>query len=233
MNVAIIIFPGSNCDHDAEYCFKEILNCNITSVWHKETALPSNIDFVFIPGGFSYGDYLRSGAIARFSPIMADVVKFANKGGYVMGVCNGFQVLTECHLLPGALIRNAGLQFICKMAELRVETTDSSYTANLKKHEILRIPIAHGEGNYTCDRSTLKELEDNDLIAFKYCDSNGKISEESNPNGSIANIAGIFNQNKNVLGMMPHPERAMETDLGSSDGVKLFQSTLKNMLSYK
>ena len=232
MNIAIIIFPGSNCDHDAQHCFKDILKCNIVSVWHKESSLPKGIDFVFIPGGFSYGDYLRSGAIARFSPIMADVVRFANQGGFVMGVCNGFQVLTESHLLPGALIRNAGLQFVCKTTKLRVETTDSPYCSELSKNQILRIPIAHGEGNYTCDANKLKELEDQDLIAFKYCNENGEITAESNPNGSISNIAGIYNKNKNVLGMMPHPERAVEAELGSSDGIKLFKSSLQNMMQY-
>lgn len=230
MNVAIIIFPGSNCDHDAEHAFKKILGCEVKTVWHKETKLPK-VDLVFVPGGFSYGDYLRSGAIARFSPIMAEVVAFAKSGGYVMGVCNGFQILTEAHLLPGALIRNAGLKFVCDMTNLRVESTDSVFTAELEQGNILRIPIAHGEGNYTCSSETLKELEDNDCIAFRYTDTNGSINHLFNPNGSTSAIAGIVNKSKNVLGMMPHPERAVESELGSADGLKLFKSILNNLVT--
>lgn len=223
----IIVFPGSNCDHDAHYVAGNILQQNARLIWHKEGSL-GDVDVVILPGGFSYGDYLRCGAIARFSPIMKDVVRFAKSGGIVIGICNGFQILTEAGLLPGALLRNKSLQFICRTVPLRVETTSSRFTNQCKQGEVLHIPIAHGDGNYFADEETIRHLEDNGRVLFRYCDDDGNVTPEANPNGSINNIAGIMNEEGNVLGMMPHPERASDRVLRLTDGLKIFSSALNS-----
>lgn len=223
----IIGFPGSNCDHDAHYVAGNILQQNARLIWHKEGSL-GDVDVVILPGGFSYGDYLRCGAIARFSPIMKDVVRFAKSGGIVIGICNGFQILTEAGLLPGALLRNKSLQFICRTVPLRVETTSSRFTNQCKQGEVLHIPIAHGDGNYFADEETIRHLEDNGRVLFRYCDDDGNVTPEANPNGSINNIAGIMNKEGNVLGMMPHPERASDRVLRLTDGLKIFSSVLNS-----
>lgn len=224
----VVVFPGSNCDHDAYHALKHVMNSDVKFLWHKETDL-SGVDFLIVPGGFSYGDYLRSGAIARFSPIMQEVVKFAEKGGPVMGICNGFQILLEAGLIPGAMMHNEKLKFVCKNVFIRVESTNSLFTAGLKEGSVLDIPVSHGEGNYFIDDAGLKSLQDNDQILFRYCDKNGKLTEEANFNGSIDHIAGITNEQRNVLGMMPHPERAMEKLLGSEDGKPIFESILNSL----
>lgn len=225
----VIVFPGSNCDHDAYHAIKHVMNADVKFLWHKDTDL-SDIDFLIVPGGFSYGDYLRSGAIARFSPILQEVVKFAEKGGPVMGICNGFQILLESGLLPGAMMHNQDLRFVCKNVFIRCESTDSLFTGSLKKGQLFDIPVSHGEGNYFIEADGLKSLQDNDQILFRYADKEGKLSEASNFNGSVDHIAGICNDGRNVLGMMPHPERAMEKILGSEDGKPIFESVL-NALS--
>ena len=217
MKAAVIVFPGSNCDTDCFHALKDVMRQQVDFVWHKEKNLPK-VDLVVVPGGFSYGDYLRTGAIARFSPAMESVAKHAEEGRQVIGICNGFQILLEAGLLPGAMLRNNSLSFICKAVDLRVENTDTSFTAKMKKGETLRIPIAHGEGNYFCDDDTLKKLQDKSQIIFRYVE---------NPNGSRDDIAGICNEKRNVLGMMPHPERASEEILASSDGKKIWESLLK------
>lgn len=204
------------------------MNQKVEFLWHKETNL-DGVDVVVLPGGFSYGDYLRSGAIARFSPIMNEVVRFAERGGLVMGICNGFQVLVESGLLPGALLRNAKLKFVCRQVYLRTETTETPFTSALKQGQILKVPIAHGDGNYYADEATLKNLEDNDRIVFRYSTLAGEITKEANPNGSILNIAGIVNKNRNVLGMMPHPERASEQILGSASGAMILKSVIESL----
>lgn len=224
----VVVFPGSNCDHDAYHALKHVMNSDVKFLWHKETDL-SGIDFLIIPGGFSYGDYLRSGAIARFSPIMQKVVKFAEKGGPVLGICNGFQILLEAGLIPGAMMHNEKLKFICKNVFIRVESTDSLFTRGLKKGQVLDIPVSHGEGNYFIDDDGLKSLQDNDQILFRYCNAEGKLTKKANFNGSIDHIAGITNTQRNVLGMMPHPERAMEKLLGSEDGKPIFESILNSL----
>lgn len=224
----VVVFPGSNCDHDAYHAMKHVMNSDVKFLWHKETDL-SGIDFLIVPGGFSYGDYLRSGAIARFSPIMQEVVKFAEKGGPVMGICNGFQILLEAGLIPGAMMHNEKLKFVCKNIFMRVESTDSLFTSGLQKGQVLDVPVSHGEGNYFIDDDGLKSLQDNDQILFRYCDENGSLTEEANFNGSIDHIAGITNELRNVLGMMPHPERAMEKLLGSEDGKPIFESILNSL----
>ncbi|WP_421773223.1 phosphoribosylformylglycinamidine synthase subunit PurQ [Gracilimonas sp.] len=224
----VVVFPGSNCDHDAYHAMKHVMNCEVKFLWHKDTDL-SGIDFLIIPGGFSYGDYLRSGAIARFSPIMQEVVKFAEKGGPVMGICNGFQILLEAGLIPGAMMHNQKLKFVCKNVFIRCETMDSLFTSSLEKGGVFDIPVSHGEGNYFIDQAGLKSLQDNDQILFRYCDANGDLTEEANFNGSIDHIAGICNEGRNVLGMMPHPERAMEKILGSEDGKPIFESILNSL----
>lgn len=224
MKTRIVVFPGSNCDHDAYYAVKHVLGESDTEyVWHKEESIGKNVDLVILPGGFSYGDYLRTGAIARFSPVMKDVIRYANDGGTVLGICNGFQVLCETGLLPGALIRNAELKFCCMQVNLRVENSVTHHTNELRPGEVLRIPIAHGEGNYIADPEVLDELERNNQVVFRYCDPTGAITEAANPNGSLNNIAGIINKHHNVLGMMPHPERACEAALGSADGLKILR----------
>jgi phosphoribosylformylglycinamidine synthase I len=225
MKFGVVVFPGSNCDKDMIYVLESILKQEVVSLWHKDTDLQS-CDFIVLPGGFSYGDYLRSGAIARFSPIMEKVIEFANKGGYVMGICNGFQILCESGLLPGALLHNNNQKFICKNVNLAVQTTDSAVTNQMQEGQNLLIPIAHGEGRFFADENTLKVLNDNNQILFRYCDQDSKVTDESNPNGAVQNIAGICNANRNVFGMMPHPERASDMELSNTDGRQLFESIL-------
>lgn len=223
MKVGVVTFPGSNCDYDAYAAVRHVLGEQVDFLWHKSEDLAGS-DLIILPGGFSYGDYLRSGAIARFSPIMKKVVAFADSGGLVMGICNGFQVLTESGLLPGALIRNRSLRFSCKYVNLRVENNATSFTNTCDKGEVLRIPIAHGDGNYYNFDGDIETLEKTGRVVFRYVDANGEPTDISNPNGSINNIAGIVNKEGNVLGMMPHPERAVESILGSGDGLKVFES---------
>ena len=225
MKFAVIVFPGSNCDHDMYYALKNGVGAAADFVWHKEGSL-AGYDAVVLPGGFSYGDYLRAGAIARFSPILKEVVQAANKGKLVLGICNGFQILTECDLLPGALQRNRDLRFICKYVHIRTEINSARFTNKLDSGQVLKIPIAHNEGSYFIDENGLKALNENNQIVFRYCSSDGKVTDADNPNGSIQNIAGIINKEGNVLGMMPHPERAMESLLGSKDGRFIFESMI-------
>ena len=224
MKFGVVIFPGSNCDNDIIFAIQNTIGQKVVELWHKDQDL-QNCDVIFLPGGFSYGDYLRSGAIAKFSPIMKEVINFAENGGYLIGICNGFQILTESGLLPGALLHNTNNKFICKNVYLKVNNHNSLIT-NQCNGQAIKIPIAHGEGRFFADDITLEELEKNNQIIFKYCDKNGNVSDESNPNGSLANIAGICNKNKNVFGMMPHPERAADPLLSNVDGVNLFKSIL-------
>ncbi len=224
MKYGVVIFPGSNCDRDTLYAIEHVMGEAVVPLWHKDRVLPSDLDCIILPGGFSYGDYLRPGAIARFSPIMQEVKRFADRGGYVLGICNGFQILTEAQLLPGALLQNASLRFICRSVFLRVETVDSPFTAAATTGQVLRIPIAHADGRYYIDPDGLKALEDGDQILFRYATPDGEITEAANPNGSLGNIAGIVNRHRNVCGMMPHPERAVEALLGSEDGKVVFES---------
>ena len=224
MKFGVVIFPGSNCDKDIIFAIQNTIGQQVVELWHKDQDL-QNCDVIFLPGGFSYGDYLRSGAIAKFSPIMKEVINFAQNGGYLIGICNGFQILTESGLLPGALLHNTNNKFICKNVYLKVNNHNSLIT-NQYNGQAIKIPIAHGEGRFFADDITLEELEKNNQIIFKYCDKNGNISDDSNPNGSLANIAGICNKNKNVFGMMPHPERAADPLLSNVDGVNLFKSIL-------
>jgi len=226
MKFGVLVFPGSNCDHDTYNVIAEIAHQPVNFLWHDSEDL-QNVDAVIVPGGFAYGDYLRTGAIARFSPVMQAVRRFADGGGMVLGICNGFQILAEAGLLPGALMRNAGLKYICKQVHLRTETTNSAFTNGLRPGEVLQIPIGHMEGNYYCDAETLRELQSEDRIAFRYCTPSGKITAEANPNGSLDNIAGILNARRNVLGMMPHPDRSSESLLGSADGLKIFNSMVE------
>ena len=221
MKIAIIVFPGSNCDHDSFNVFKNILDIPVEFVWHKETDL-KNFDGMIIPGGFSYGDYLRSGAIAKFSPIMHSIIQASKVGKPIIGICNGFQILIEANLLPGSLIINSGVKFLSKSIKLQVVTNDSIFTKLYDKGQHLQMPIAHKQGNYIADEKTIKDLEDNNCIIFKYIDGN--------PNGSINGIAGLINKNRNILGMMPHPERAAENILGSKDGLNLFKSMIESIL---
>ncbi|HVF50994.1 MAG TPA: phosphoribosylformylglycinamidine synthase subunit PurQ [Pyrinomonadaceae bacterium] len=223
MKFGVIVFPGSNCDHDAYHVISKHVGQPVSFIWHQDTDL-ADFDAVIIPGGFSYGDYLRAGALARFSPVMKSVKEFAARGGFVLGICNGFQILCEAGLLPGALIRNRDLHFICRHINVRVETADTPYTFELERGSVLRLPIAHAEGNYVCDDETLAELRAQDRIVFRYCDPRGEITDEANPNGARDSIAGICNRERNVLGLMPHPERACEDLLGSSDGRDIFRS---------
>lgn len=224
MKFGVVIFPGSNCDKDIIFAIQNTIGQQVVELWHKDQDL-QNCDVIFLPGGFSYGDYLRSGAIAKFSPIMKEVINFAENGGYLIGICNGFQILTESGLLPGALLHNTNNKFICKNVYLKVNNNNTLIT-NQYNGQAIKIPIAHGEGRFFADDITLEELEKNNQIIFKYCDKNGNISDDSNPNGSLANIAGICNKNKNVFGMMPHPERAADPLLSNVDGVNLFKSIL-------
>jgi phosphoribosylformylglycinamidine synthase len=225
MKFGVVTFPGSNCDQDMIDVLKDILGQQVVNLWHKDHNL-QGCDFVVLPGGFSYGDYLRSGAIARFSPIMQEVVAHANKGGYVMGICNGFQILCEAGLTPGALLHNNNQKFICKNVFLKPQTTSTLLTRHLDQNKALKIPIAHGEGRYFTDADTLKQLNDNQQIMFRYCDEVGNITDEANPNGSLENIAGVTNKTKNVFGMMPHPERAADSVLSNEDGKLIFESIL-------
>lgn len=231
MKFGVVIFPGSNCDHDMLHVLSEVFGQDVREIWHKETELKdfTEEDWVVLPGGFSYGDYLRSGAVASFSPIMESVKSFAGRGGKVLGVCNGFQVLCESKLLPGALLRNRNQKFMCKNVHLKVATTDSLVTNQYQKDQVIEIPIAHAEGRYFCDESTLNTLKANDQILFKYCSSEGMVTDDHNVNGSIDNIAGITNGARNVFGMMPHPERASENILGNTDGRRLFESILNTV----
>jgi phosphoribosylformylglycinamidine synthase len=230
MKVGVVIFPGSNCDQDAIYAFENQFGCETVKLWHKDHDL-QGVDLVFLPGGFSYGDYLRSGAIARFSPIMQNVIEFAGKGGLVMGVCNGFQILCESHLLPGALLHNNNQKFNCKNVYIKPETNNSLITSELSLGKAYQIPVAHGEGRFYCDEATMAELKNNDQILFSYCDANGQVSDEANPNGSLNHIAGICNKGRNVFGMMPHPERVIDPELYNTDGRGLFESLLKASLT--
>ena len=228
MKAAVIVFPGSNCDTDCFHVLRDVMKTPVEFVWHKEATLPET-DLVVLPGGFSYGDYLRTGAIARFSPAMEAVQKHAAEGRYVIGICNGFQILLEAGLLPGAMLRNKTLSFICKPIWLRTENTHTAFTRNLKKGQTLQIPIAHGEGNYFCEDQTLKRIQDNEQIIFRYSSEKGEVKEDFNPNGSRDNIAGIVNEQGNVLGMMPHPERASEEILSGVNGKKIWESLLETI----
>jgi phosphoribosylformylglycinamidine synthase subunit PurQ / glutaminase len=230
MKFGVLVFPGSNCDHDTFHVIAEVAHQPVTFLWHDSDDL-GGVDAVLVPGGFAYGDYLRTGAIARFSPVMQAVQRFAAEGGPVLGICNGFQILTEAGLLPGALMRNAGLKYICKQVHLRVETADSPFTNQLTRGEVLKIPIGHMEGNYFCTADELRALETEDRIAFRYSTLEGKVTPKANPNGSLGNIAGILNAGRNVLGMMPHPDRSSEKILGSADGWKIFSSMVETLTS--
>jgi phosphoribosylformylglycinamidine synthase len=230
MKFGVIIFPGSNCDHDAYWTIEHVAKQPVTFLWHDSHDL-QDCDAIIVPGGFAYGDYLRTGAIARFSPVMDSVRKFAGDGGLVIGICNGFQILCESGLLPGALTRNLGLKYVCKPVHVRVENDQTPFTNACQKGQVLTIPIGHMEGNYFCDADTLAQLKGEDRIVFRYADSSGEITDESNPNGSIENIAGICNAGRNVLGMMPHPERSAEPELGGTDGFKVFQSMVGALVS--
>lgn len=229
MKAAVIVYPGSNCDRDMFVAVRDITGKEPEMVWHQESSLPSGLDLILLPGGFTYGDYLRCGAIAAKSPIMKEIIAAAEKGTHILGVCNGFQVLVETGILPGALMRNHSLQFICKDVYLKPENTDTPFTKQYSKDQAIRIPIAHHDGNYVADEKTLTELEENDQIAFRYVNENGQRSKESNPNGSQQDIAGIFNRRKTILGMMPHPERAVNPLNGGDDGVGLFKSLLETL----
>jgi len=226
VKVGVIVFPGSNCDRDCFYVVKEVLKEEVSYVWHQEDAL-DEFDCLILPGGFSYGDYLRAGAIARFSKVLNSVKKFADKGKIVIGICNGFQVLLESGLLPGAMLRNKNTHFICRYVYVRVESNRSPFTNLCREGQVLKIPIAHNEGNYYIENSRLSELKSNKQVVFRYCDKEGKVSLDSNPNGALYNIAGISNREGNILGMMPHPERCSESILGSQDGLLIFKSVVK------
>jgi phosphoribosylformylglycinamidine synthase I len=228
MKFGVIQFPGSNCDQDPFWVLESVAKQAVTYLWHESHDL-ENCDAVIVPGGFSYGDYLRTGAIARFSPVMESVKKFAENGGPVLGICNGFQILCEAHLLPGALMRNAGLKYICRSVHVRVETSETPFTQSLKQGEVLEIPIGHMEGNYFCDPDTLKELQNQNRVVFRYSTKDGQITSAANPNGSLDNIAGICNEGRNVVGMMPHPERSSENAMGCADGLKIFESLVGSL----
>ncbi|MBT5373046.1 MAG: phosphoribosylformylglycinamidine synthase subunit PurQ [Rhodospirillaceae bacterium] len=226
MKAAVIVFPGSNCDRDIAVSLETAMGAPPAMVWHGDADIPK-VDLIVVPGGFSYGDYLRSGAMAAHSPVMGEVKARADKGVPVLGICNGFQILTECGLLPGILMRNASLKFICRDVYLRVESNDSLFTSAYGKDDVIRIPMAHHDGNYFSDEATIERLEDNGQVAFRYCDETGAITTDANPNGSLRNIAGIYNETKTVLGMMPHPERLAETLLGGTDGRPMFDGLVE------
>ena len=228
MKCAVVVFPGSNCDHDCYHILKHVFDLDAEFVWHKEDGPLDRFDLVVLPGGFSYGDYLRAGSIAKFSPVMKSVLDYAETGGRVLGICNGFQILVESGLLPGALLHNRSQKFICKNVHVRVETTDTPFTSQCSPERVLQIPIAHHQGSYFADEVTLKKLNDKGQIALRYCDANGETSEESNPNGSLDNIAGITNEKKNVLGMMPHPERCADPLWPCIDGQEIFKSLIQS-----
>ncbi len=223
--VGVVVFPGSNCDYDVYHVVKKVLNLNAEYIWHKDTSI-RDYDAIVLPGGFSYGDYLRAGAVARFSPVMQEIIRHAKAGKPLIGICNGFQVLLEAELLPGALITNTSLRFKCEDVYLKVANSNTIFTRDYKQGQVIKMPIAHYTGNYFAREDVFKELQDNDSIVFQYCDANGKVNDEANPNGSVHNIAGIINKEKNVLGMMPHPERACEPLLGSDEGLGVFTSIL-------
>ncbi|MGF7082347.1 phosphoribosylformylglycinamidine synthase subunit PurQ [Mucilaginibacter sp. UYCu711] len=225
MKFGVVIFPGSNCDEDIIHVLDKIMGQQVVRLWHKDHDL-QGADFIILPGGFSFGDYLRSGAIARFSPIMEQVIQFANNGGYVLGICNGFQILTEAGLLPGALLHNNNRKFICRNIYMKPQTSNTLLTAQIDPQRALKIPIAHGEGNYFADADVLKSINDNDQVLFRYCDEAGNITTDANPNGSIENIAGVTNITRNVFGFMPHPERAADPILANEDGLAIFESIL-------
>ena len=229
MKFGVVVFPGSNCDHDAFYAIGNVLRRPVEFIWHQSQDL-ANCDAIILPGGFSYGDYLRTGAIARFSPVMKSVEKFANSGGMVLGVCNGFQILCEAGLLPGAMMRNSRLRFICRHLHIRVEQTDTPFTNAAQKGQILNIPIAHSDGNYNCDEATLAELEKNRQVIFRYTTPDGSDDNAGNPNGAVHNIAGVCSRERNVAGLMPHPERAVESVLGSNDGLVIFRSMVEALI---
>ncbi len=224
----VVVFPGSNCDHDTYYVLRKIIDVDVVFLWHKQTSL-EGCNIIILPGGFAYGDYLRTGAVARFSPIMTEVIRFANNGGYVFGICNGFQILLEAGLLPGVMIRNESLNFVCKDIYLKIENSNTVLTKGITNKSLLKIPIAHGEGNYFTDEKTLGELEDNHQIVFRYSTIDGSVNSQANPNGSISNIAGIMNKKGNVFGMMPHPERSSDPVLGKTDGSLMFNSLVNNI----
>jgi phosphoribosylformylglycinamidine synthase subunit PurQ / glutaminase len=226
----VVVFPGSNCDHDAYYVLSKVLEYDVKFLWHKDDEL-NGFDVIILPGGFSYGDYLRSGAIARFSPIMSNVIEFAENGGYVIGICNGFQVLLEAGLLPGVMLRNESLQFVCKDVYLKIENSDTSFTKGINPEKYLKIPIAHGDGNYFTNEQTLKSLEENSQVVFRYSSNNGIVDKKNNPNGSVSNIAGIINKRGNVLGMMPHPERCSDPVLRKTDGSLIFKALVNNIFN--
>jgi len=228
MKFGVIIFPGSNCDHDAYWTIQNVAKQPVTFLWHESHDL-ENCDAIIVPGGFAYGDYLRTGAIAKFSPVMESVRRFAAGGGLVLGICNGFQILCESGLLPGALMRNIGLKFVCKSVDLRVENAETPFTNACREGDVLTLPIAHMEGNYFCDQATLAELQKEKRVVFRYSTSAGEITSEANPNGSLDNIAGICNAGRNVMGLMPHPERASEPELGGTQGLQIFQSLVGAM----
>jgi phosphoribosylformylglycinamidine synthase len=229
MKFGVVVFPGSNCDHDAFYAIGNVLHKPVEFIWHQSEDL-ANCDAVILPGGFSYGDYLRTGAIARFSPVMKSVEKFAKSGGMVLGICNGFQILCEAGLLPGAMMRNSGLRYICRHVHIRVEQTDTPFTCAAQAGQILRTPIAHNDGNYTCDEHTLAELEKNHQIVFRYTTPDGTNDTAGNPNGSLHNIAGVCNRERNIGGLMPHPERVVESALGGSDGLVILRSMVEALV---
>ncbi|MBK6640605.1 MAG: phosphoribosylformylglycinamidine synthase subunit PurQ [Bacteroidia bacterium] len=228
MKFGVVVFPGSNCDRDMQYVLGTVMKQQVEMLWHKEHSL-RGCDFIVLPGGFSYGDYLRSGAIARFSPIMQEVMEFADKGGFVLGICNGFQILTEAHLLPGVLMHNDSRQFICKNIYMRAETDESLVTSKLNLGQVVQVPIAHGEGKFFADDATLLSLRENNQVLFRYCDAAGNLSDAANPNGATDHIAGICNKGRNVFGMMPHPERAADPVLGNTDG-RLILDSILNMV---
>ena len=228
MKFGVLVFPGSNCDHDTYNVIENIVKEPVTFLWHASENL-ENCDAILVPGGFAYGDYLRTGAIARFAPIMQSVKKFAGQGGLVLGICNGFQILCEAGLLPGALMRNANQHYVCKQIHLRTETATSAFTHNLLPHQILKMPIGHMEGNYFCDDSTLAALKSQERIAFRYTSPSGEVTPAANPNGSLESIAGVLSEGRNVLGMMPHPDRSSETLLGSADGLLIFKSLASSL----
>jgi len=230
MKFGVVIFPGSNCEQDCYYAIRSLLEQPVEYIWHQDTSV-KGFDAVVLPGGFAYGDYLRTGALAKFSPVMRAVADFAKKGGIVIGICNGFQILTEAGMLPGALLRNVGLKYLCKFEYLRTETVDTPFTNLMTKGQLLRIPIGHGEGNFFADSETLKQIEDQDQVVFRYADVHGRVTPEANPNGSLNNIAGIVNDQRNVLGMMPHPDRAYESILGSADGRRIFESMVHALVT--
>ncbi len=230
MKFGVVVFPGSNCDHDAFYAIGNVLQKPVEFIWHQSENL-ANCDAIILPGGFAFGDYLRTGAIARFSPVMKSVEKFARSGGMVLGICNGFQILLEAGLLPGAMMRNVGLRYICRHVHIRVEQTNTPFTGAANKGQILKVPIAHNDGNYNCDEATLAGLEKNGQVIFRYTTADGSDDAAGNPNGSMANIAGICNRERNVAGLMPHPERAVEEAVGSADGLVIFRSMVEALVS--